>query len=334
MILVTGACGFIGYHVAQRLLKDGHAVVGVDCMTDYYDPDLKEARLKLLTPSPRFTFSRINLSDQAAVARLFAAHRPEYVIHLAAQAGVRYSITNPHSYIECNIAAFLHVLEGCRQFKARHLVYASSSSVYGLNAALPFSAHASVDHPVSLYGATKKANELMAHSYSHLYGVPTTGLRFFTVYGPWGRPDMAYFLFTRAILSGKPIDVYNDGKMKRDFTYIDDVVEGVARVMRSPALPDPAWRGSAPDSASSSAPYRLYNVGNNTSVELATFIGIIENCLGKKAAIRMLPAQPGDVRETAADITDLARAVGFEPKTPLEAGIRHFVDWYREYYGA
>jgi UDP-glucuronate 4-epimerase len=333
MILVTGAAGFIGFHVAQRLLRDGHPVVGLDNLNDYYDPALKEARLRLLSAQPRFTFHRSDISDRAAVGAVFSEHRPDRVVHLAAQAGVRHSLTSPRAYIESNISGFLNILEGCRQFKSSHLVYASSSSVYGLNSKMPFSSHDRVDHPVSLYGATKKANELMAHSYSHLYGIPTTGLRFFTVYGPWGRPDMAYFLFTRSIVEGKPIDVYNEGRMMRDFTYIDDVVEGVVRVLDRPATANPGWRGDDPDSASSSAPYRLYNMGNHTPVELNHFIEIVEACLGKKAVKRLLPAQPGDVISTAADVDDLARDVGFAPSTPIEVGIRRFVDWYRGYYG-
>lgn len=332
MILVTGAAGFIGFHVAQRLLKDGHAIHGLDNLNDYYDPLLKEARLALLTAHPKFTFHRVNVADQAAVADIFKSHRPESVVHLAAQAGVRHSITNPQSYVESNLSGFLQVLEGCRHVGVKHLVYASSSSVYGLNTQMPFSAHQSVDHPISLYGATKKANELMAHSYSHLYGLPTTGIRFFTVYGPWGRPDMAYFLFTRSILEGKPIDVYNEGRMRRDFTYIDDVVEGVVRVLARPAARNPGWEGNMPDSATSSAPYRLYNIGNHSPVELAHFIDVIEQCLGKKAVRRMLPAQPGDVPSTSADVADLSRDGGFEPKTPVEIGMRYFTDWYRSYY--
>jgi UDP-glucuronate 4-epimerase len=334
MILVTGAAGFIGYHVAQRLLKDGHCVHGLDNLNDYYDPALKEARLAKLSAHPGFTFHRVNVADQSAVAEIFKSHRPEFVIHLAAQAGVRKSITSPQSYVECNVSGFLQVLEGCRNGGVKHLVYASSSSVYGLNTSMPFSAHESVDHPVSLYGATKKANELMAHSYSHLYGLPTTGLRLFTVYGPWGRPDMAYFLFTRAILEGRTIDVYNEGRMRRDFTYIDDVVEGVARVLFRPAERNPGWRGDTPDSATSPAPYRLYNIGNHSPIELGRFIDLVEECLGKKAVRRLLPAQPGDVLATCADVADFSRDVGFEPKTPVEVGIRHFVDWYRAYYSA
>jgi UDP-glucuronate 4-epimerase len=332
MILVTGAAGFIGFHVAQRLLRDGETVHGLDNINDYYDPELKRARLRLLTAEPGFTFHKTDLTDQAAISAIFEKHRPDRVIHLAAQAGVRHSISQPRLYTESNVSGFLNILEGCRHCGVKHLVYASSSSVYGLNSVMPLSVHQDVDHPVSLYGATKKANELMAHSYSHLYGLATTGLRFFTVYGPWGRPDMAYFLFTKAILEGKPIDVYNEGRMKRDFTYIDDIVEGVVRVMARPAAPDPKWKRDAPDSASSSAPYRLYNIGNHTPVELLHFIGIIEDCLGKKAVKRLLPAQPGDVLATSADVSELTRDVGFAPHTPIEAGLRRFIDWYRAYY--
>ncbi len=334
MIFVTGAAGFIGFHVTQRLLRDGHAVLGIDNVNDYYDPGLKEARLRLLSAQPGFSFHRVSVADQAAVASLFSSHRPTVVVHLAAQAGVRLSLTDPHAYIESNVTGFLNVLEGCRHTKVLHLVYASSSSVYGLNPTMPFSAHEAADHPVSLYGASKKASELMAHCYSHLYGLPTTGLRFFTVYGPWGRPDMAYFLFTKAILEGKAIDVYNEGRMKRDFTYIDDVVEGVVRVMDRPAQGDKGWSAGNASSASSTAPFRLYNIGNHTPVELLRFIEVIERCLGKRAVKRMLPAQPGDVIATAADVADLSRDVGFEPKTPIEAGIPRFIDWYREYYGS
>jgi UDP-glucuronate 4-epimerase len=334
MILVTGAAGFIGFHVAQRLLKEGHVVHGVDNVNDYYDPALKDARLKQLSAHPKFVFHRKDIADQAAVAALFKASAPDYVIHLAAQAGVRHSLSNPQAYVDSNISGFLQVLEGCRNHGVKHLVYASSSSVYGLNTSMPFSAHDPVDHPVSLYGATKKANELMAHSYSHLFGLPTTGLRFFTAYGPWGRPDMAYFLFTRAILEGKPIDVYNNGRMKRDFTYIDDVVDGVVRAVFNPATRNPGWNGDAPDSATSTAPYRLYNIGNHSSVELGHVISVIEDCLGKKAVKRLLPAQPGDVIATSADVGDLTRDVGFEPTIPIETGMRHFIDWYRDYYRA
>ena len=332
MILVTGAAGFIGFHVCQRLLRDGQVVHGLDNLNDYYDVRIKEARLKLLREYNAFTFHKIELADQAAVAAVFAAHKPEYVINLAAQAGVRYSLVNPRAYVDCNITGFLHILEGCRHYGVKHLVYASSSSVYGLNTTMPFSVHHNVDHPVSLYAVTKKANELMAHSYSHLYRLPTTGLRFFTVYGPWGRPDMALFLFTKAILEGKPIDVYNEGRMKRDFTYVDDIVEGVVRVMARPAAPNPEWRGDRPDSATSLAPYRLYNIGNHSPVELVRFIEIIEDCLGKRAIKRLLPLQAGDVPMSFADVADLTRDVSFVPNTPIEAGVRRFIDWYRHYY--
>jgi UDP-glucuronate 4-epimerase len=332
MILVTGAAGFIGYHVALRLLRDGHVVHGLDNLNDYYDVGLKAARLKLLKEQPHFTFHRVELADAAPVSALFAVHPPDYVVHLAAQPGVRYSLLNPRAYTESNISGFLNVLEGCRHHSVKHLVYASSSSVYGLNAKLPFSVHDTVDHPVSLYAATKKAGELMAHTYSHLFRIPATGLRFFTVYGPWGRPDMAVFLFTKAILSGTPIDVYDQGRMKRDFTYIDDIVEGVVRIVERPAAPDPAWRPEAPDSAISSAPHRLYNIGNHSPVELMQFIEVLESCLGRKAVKRLLPLQAGELPVSFADVSDLARDVGFEPATPIEVGIRRFVDWYRDYY--
>ena len=334
MILVTGAAGFIGFHVCQRLLQAGQVVHGLDNLNDYYDVRIKEARLELLQAHPKFTFHKVELADQAAVAAVFSTHRPEYVINLAAQAGVRYSLVNPRAYIDCNITGFLHILEGCRHHGVKHLVYASSSSVYGLNTAMPFSVHHNVDHPVSLYAATKKANELMAHSYSHLYKMPVTGLRFFTVYGPWGRPDMAMFLFTKAILSGQPIDVYNHGQMRRDFTYVDDIVEGVVRVMERPAQPNPAWRADAPDPATSPAPYRLYNIGNHSPVELLRLIEVIEENLGKKAIKRMLPLQPGDVPMSFADVADLARDAGFAPNTTIETGVRRFIDWYRDYYQA
>ena len=332
MILVTGAAGFVGFHVAQRLLRDGHVVHGLDNLSDYYDVGLKEARLRLLSEHTTFTFHRADLADQSAIADIFARHKPEYVVNLAAQAGVRYSLVNPRAYIDSNITGFLHILEGCRHHGVKHLVFASSSSVYGLNTAMPLSVHHNVDHPISLYAATKKANELMAHSYSHLYGLPTTGLRFFTVYGPWGRPDMALFLFTKAILEGKPIDVYNEGRMKRDFTYVDDIVEGVVRLIPRPAQPNAKWRGDFPDAATSPAPYRLYNIGNHAPVELGRFIAIIEECLGKKAVQRLLPLQAGDVPMSFADVEDLARDVGFAPSTPIEVGIRRFIDWYRGYY--
>jgi len=332
MILVTGAAGFIGFHVAQRLLRDGHAVHGLDNVNAYYDPVLKEDRLKVLSASPRFTFHRTDLADQAAISAIFEDHAPSHVVHLAAQAGVRYSVVNPRAYTDANITGFLHVLEGCRQAKVKHLVYASSSSVYGLNTTMPFSVRQNVDHPVSLYAATKKANELMAHTYSHLFGIPTTGLRFFTVYGPWSRPDMALFLFTKAILEGKPIDVYNEGKMGRDFTYVDDIVEGLVRILEKPAAPNPAWSAAEPDSATSCAPYRLYNIGNRSSVELTRFIEIIEECLGKKAIKNLLPLQAGDIPVSFADVSDLTRDTGFAPATPIEVGVRRFIAWYRDYY--
>ena len=331
-ILVTGAAGFIGFHVCLRLLRGAHVVHGIDNVNDYYDVALKRARLKLLLEHANFHLHEIDLAQQAAVMEVFVRHQPEYVVNLAAQAGVRYSLVNPKAYTDCNITGFLNILEGCRHHDVKHLVYASSSSVYGLNTAMPFSVHHNVDHPVSLYAATKKANELMAHSYSHLYRLPTTGLRFFTVYGPWGRPDMALFLFTKAILAGQPLDVYNEGRMKRDFTYIDDIVEGVTRVLQRPAPPNPAWRADAPDSASSLAPYRLYNIGNHSPVELLRFIEVIEASLGKKAIKRMLPLQAGDVPTSFADVEDLTRDVGFAPATPIETGIQRFIDWYRTYY--
>ena len=332
MILVTGAAGFVGFHVALRLLRDGQIVHGLDNLSDYYDVGLKEARLGILREHAGFTFHKLDLGDQAAVDGIFAQHKPDYVVNLAAQAGVRYSIVNPRAYIDSNITGFLHILEGCRHHGVKHLVFASSSSVYGLNTTMPFSVHHNVDHPVSLYAATKKANELMAHSYSHLYGLPTTGLRFFTVYGPWGRPDMALFLFTKAILEGKPIDVYNEGRMKRDFTYVDDIIEGVVRLIPRPAAPNPDWRGDRPDAATSPAPYRLFNIGNHSPVQLLRFIEVIEECLGKKAIKRMLPLQAGDVPASFADVADLTQAVGFTPNTPIETGVRRFIDWYRSYY--
>lgn len=332
MILVTGCAGFIGFHIARRLLIDGEAVHGLDNLNDYYDPALKTARLNLLREFPKFVFQRVDISDNASVAQVFEKSRPEHVVHLAAQAGVRYSVSNPRAYTDSNITGFLNILEGCRHHVVRHLVYASSSSVYGLNTAMPFSVHHNVDHPVSLYAATKKANELMAHSYSHLFNLPTTGLRFFTVYGPWSRPDMAPMLFAKAILAGTPINVFNEGKMKRDFTYIDDIVEGIVRVLRRPATPNPAWRAEAPDSATSLAPYRLYNIGSHAPIELSRFIEIIEDCLGKKAVKNLLPLQAGDVPISFADVEDLARDTGFAPGTPIETGIARFVEWYRGYY--
>ncbi|MCP5363744.1 MAG: NAD-dependent epimerase [Hyphomicrobiales bacterium] len=330
-ILVTGAAGFIGFHMTQRLLSEGFAVVGLDNLNAYYDPRLKKARLDRLRGDPGFSFEKVDLADRQAMEGVFARVKPTIVIHLAAQAGVRYSITNPHAYTESNLTGFINILEGCRHGQVRHLVYASSSSVYGLNRRMPFSVHDNVDHPVSLYAATKKANELMAHTYSHLYSIPTTGLRFFTVYGPWGRPDMAYFSFSRAILEGKPIKVFNQGNMRRDFTYIDDVIEGMRRVMDLIPQPDPAWSGDTPDPGTSIAPYRIYNIGNHTPVDLMAFIALLEVGLGQTAQKEMLPMQSGDVAETYADVDDLARDVGFSPQTPLKDGIARFLDWLNEY---
>ena len=332
-ILVTGAAGFIGFHVAGRLLERGDAVIGVDNLNDYYDPSLKEARLARLRRFPNFQFDRIDIGDQQAIERCFAEHRPARVVHLAAQAGVRYSLTNPHAYTHSNVTGFLNILEGCRATGVEHLVYASSSSVYGANTRQPFSEHHNVDHPVSLYAATKKANELMAHTYAHLFGVPCTGLRFFTVYGPWGRPDMALFKFTRGILAGEPIQVFNEGRMVRDFTYIDDVAEGVVRVVDHIAAPDPQWSSADPDPARSRAPYRVYNIGNNQPVELLEYIAVLEEQLGKKAKMEMLPIQPGDVPSTMADVGELQQAVGFRPATSVRDGIAAFVKWYKDYYG-
>jgi UDP-glucuronate 4-epimerase len=331
-LLVTGAAGFIGFHTAKLLLQRGHEVVGLDNLNDYYDPALKTARLELLSQAERFRFARIDLTDREAMQTLFARERFQRVVHLAAQAGVRYSIENPHVYVQSNVVGFLHVLEGCRAHAVEHLVYASTSSVYGANTRLPFSEQQCVDHPLTLYAATKKANELMAHSYSSLYGLPTTGLRFFTVYGPWGRPDMALFLFTRKILAGEPIDVFYEGSHRRDFTYVDDIVNGVAAVVDQVASPDPHWNSDAPDPAGSSAPYRIYNIGNQRPVTLLEFIDVLERCLGRTAIKNFLPMQPGDVPDTAADVDALARDVGYRPCTELEVGVRHFVDWYREYY--
>lgn len=331
-VLVTGAAGFIGYHLSQCLLDRGDAVVGIDNLNDYYEVGLKQARLAQLEEQAGFCFRRLDLADRAAVAELFAEGGFDVVVNLAAQAGVRYSLENPAAYIDSNLVGFGNVLEGCRQGGVKHLVYASSSSVYGANTRMPFSAHDNVDHPVSLYAASKKANELMAHSYSHLFGLPCTGLRFFTVYGPWGRPDMAYFSFTRKILAGEPIPVFNHGQMQRDFTYIDDIVEGIVRVMEHIPSPDPVWSGDAPDPASSYAPYRVYNIGNNQPVALLHFIETLEQALGRKAQLELLPFQPGDVQATYADINDLERAVGFRPATPLADGLARFVAWYRDYY--
>jgi UDP-glucuronate 4-epimerase len=333
MILVTGSAGFIGYHVSRRLLERGEKVVGVDNLNNYYDPALKEARLAELRSFEQFEFVRMDIAEAGAMRELFSSHRPGGVVHLAAQAGVRYSLINPQAYIDTNIQGFLNILESCRHNPVRHLVYASSSSVYGGNTRQPFSEHDNVDHPISLYAATKKANELMAHTYSHLFGIPSTGLRFFTVYGPWGRPDMALFLFTRAILAGKPIQVFNEGRMVRDFTYIDDIVEGVVRVLDHPAEPDPDWSGDQPDPARSPAPYRVFNIGNNKPVELLDYIGAVERALGRKALMDLLPIQPGDVPSTLADVSELERAVGFRPATSIEDGVASFVKWYRQFYG-
>lgn len=330
-ILVTGAAGFIGYHVATALLERGDEVIGFDNVNDYYDPALKEARLLKLYDRRGFDVIRADLCDAKAIGQAFD-HSPDRVVHLAAQAGVRYSLTHPRSYINSNIVGTLNVLEGCRHRGVEHLVYASSSSVYGANTTMPFSVHHNVDHPVSLYAATKKANELMAHTYSHLYGIPTTGLRFFTVYGPWGRPDMALYLFTKAILEDRPIDVFNGGRMRRDFTYIDDIVKGVVMVIDRAAAPNNSWSGDAPDPATSAAPYRLYNIGNNSPVELLAFIGAIEEAVGRKARLNLLPMQPGDVPATYADIDDLAGDLGFSPETPIKIGIERFVEWYRQYH--
>jgi UDP-glucuronate 4-epimerase len=331
-VLVTGAAGFIGFHTAKRLLGRGDEVVGLDNLNPYYDVSLKEARLNQLKALSGFRFTHAELADKEAMNAVFAEVKPERVIHLAAQAGVRYSLDHPHAYIESNITGTLHVLEGCRHHGVEHLVYASSSSVYGANRRLPFTVSDNVDHPVSLYGATKKANELMAHSYSHLYGLPTTGLRFFTVYGPWGRPDMSLFLFTRNILEGRPIQVFSFGHHARDFTYIDDVVEGVVRTLDTVATPEAGWNPEDPDPAGSSAPYRIYNIGNHRPIALLDYISLIEKEVGKKAEMEMLPPQPGDVAETYADVTALKAAVGFEPATPIELGVLRFVAWYRDYY--
>jgi UDP-glucuronate 4-epimerase len=331
-ILVTGAAGFIGYHTAKALLDRGDEVVGLDNLNTYYDVKLKEARLSRLQGRNGFSFHRLDLTDRAGMERLFSDTRPQRVVHLAAQPGVRYSLENPHAYIDSNIVGTLHVLEGCRRNGVEHLVLASSSSVYGANTAMPFSVHQNVDHPLSLYAASKKANELMAHTYAHLYRLPVTALRFFTVYGPWGRPDMAAFIFTRKILAGEPIDVFNNGQHARDFTYIDDIVEGVVRTTDRIATPNPDWSGERPDPATSSAPYRLYNIGSNNSVELMHFIGCLEKALGREAKKNFLPMQPGDVPSTFANVDDLVADVGFKPATPIEEGIARFVDWYRSYY--
>ena len=331
-ILITGTAGFIGHSLALRLLARGDEVIGVDNLNDYYDVNLKKDRLSHLTPHASFTDVRLDLEDKEGVERLFAETQPQRVVNLAAQAGVRYSLENPHAYISANITGFLNILEGCRHNNVEHLVYASSSSVYGASTCMPFSVHGNVDHPVSLYAASKKSNELMAHTYSHLFGLATTGLRFFTVYGPWGRPDMALFLFTKNILAGEPINVFNHGKHERDFTYVDDIVEGVIRTLDNVAAPNPDWSGDQPDPATSLAPYRLYNIGSNNPVQLLRYIEILEQCLGKQAVKNMLPMQPGDVPATYADVDDLIRDVDYKPATRIEDGIAKFVAWYRDYY--
>lgn len=333
-ILVTGAAGFIGFHVARHLVEAGRDVIGVDNLSPYYDPKLKQARLQQLAGAKNFKFVRLDLADRAATAALFAEHRFPLAIHLAAQAGVRHSLVDPHAYVEANLVGFLNVLEGCRHQGCRHLVYASSSSVYGSNTRMPFRTSDNVDHPLSLYGASKKANELMAHSYSHLFNLPTTGLRFFTVYGPWGRPDMAMWIFATAISAGKPIKLFNHGKMRRDFTYIDDVVQAVVRLIDRPAQSDPKWSGDVPDPASSSAPWRVYNIGNNNPVELLDVVALLEQALGKKAIRELVPMQPGDVPATYADVDDLMRDVGFKPSTPIAEGVARFIAWYKEYHRA
>ena len=332
-ILVTGAAGFIGFHLATRLLREGHDVLGLDNLNDYYDPQLKRARLAQLEPQRGFRFAQLDLADAVGMATLFAQNRFDAVVHLGAQAGVRYSLENPQAYVSSNLVGFSHVLEGCRQQRVAHLIYASSSSVYGANARLPWSVRDNVDHPVSLYAATKKSNELMAHAYAHLYGLPCTGLRFFTVYGPWGRPDMAYYKFTRAMLAGEAIEVFNHGQMQRDFTFIDDVVDAMLRLLNQPAQRNPEWNALSPDPASSAAPYRLYNIGNQSPVSLLDFIATLERLLGVTAVKRLLPMQAGDVRSTYAEVSALRDAVGFAPSTPLEDGLAQFVRWYRDYHG-
>ena len=331
-ILLTGAAGFIGSTITLRLLARGDQVVGLDNLNDYYDVRLKQDRLARLTPQPGFRFVKLDVADRPGMEQLFATERFDRVIHLAAQAGVRYSLQNPHAYVDSNIVGFMNTLEGCRHSGVQHLVYASSSSVYGGNTRMPFSEHDSVDHPVSMYAATKKANELMAHTYSHLFGLPTTGLRFFTVYGPWGRPDMAYWLFTQAMLEGRPIQLFNEGRMLRDFTYVDDIVEGVIRVLDRVATPDPAYRAETPDPSTSNAPFRVFNIGNNNPVPLLDFIGCIEEALGRKAQMNLLPLQDGDVPATYADVDTLRDWVGFTPATDIRTGIGRFVEWYRSYY--
>jgi UDP-glucuronate 4-epimerase len=332
-VMVTGSAGFIGSAVSLKLLERGDEVIGVDVINDYYDPELKRARLARHLDHPNYTHLLLDLGDKAGIEAAFAEHRPQRVVNLAAQAGVRYAAINPHAYVNSNVTGFLHILEGCRHNGVEHLVFASTSSVYGANTKMPFTVHDSAEHPLTLYAATKKANEQMAHSYAHLYGIPCTGLRFFTVYGPWGRPDMALFMFTKSILAGEPIKVFNYGKHKRSFTFIDDIVEGVIRVLDQPAAPDPAWNSDVPDPAISNAPFRLFNIGAEQQVELLRYIEVLEECLGRKAVMEMLPLQPGDVPDTEADVTDLARVVGYKPKVNVEEGVKAFVDWYRGYNG-
>ncbi len=331
-VLITGAAGFIGFHLCQRLLAEGREVIGLDSMNEYYDVTLKQARLERLKAFANFRFEHVDLTDGDRISALFQSAAPEIVVNLAAQAGVRYSLTNPHAYAESNLNGFLNVLEGCRYASVGHLVYASSSSIYGGSTRMPFSVHDPADHPLSLYAASKKANELMAHTYSHLFALPTTGLRFFTVYGPWGRPDMALFIFAKAILANEPIDVFNHGNMQRDFTYIDDIVEGIERVMRHPATPDPEWKSAAPDPATSSAPFRIHNIGGNSPVQLNRLIEVLEDALGRKANRNLMPIQPGDVPATFADVSSLEEATGFKPKIPIEVGVPRFVEWYRDFY--
>ena len=332
-VLVTGTAGFIGSHVAMRLLERGDEVIGIDNMSDYYDVTLKQARLARFADNPRYTHIAADLADRDAIEVAFATHKPQRVVNLAAQAGVRYAATNPHVYVSSNVTGFLHILEGCRHHGVEHLVFASTSSVYGANTKMPFSEHQSTEHPLTLYAATKKANEQMAHSYAHLYGIPSTGLRFFTVYGPWGRPDMALFLFTKAILAGEPIKVFNHGHHKRSFTYVDDIVEGVIRTLDQVPVANPAWNGDAPDPASSNVPYRIFNIGNEQPVQLLRYIEVLEQCLGRKAQMEMLPLQAGDVPDTEADVSELIQRVGYRPKVSVEEGVANFVDWYRNYYG-
>lgn len=332
-VLVTGTAGFIGSHVALKLLERGDEVIGIDNLSDYYDVTLKQARLARFADNPRYTHIHADLADRDAVEAAFATHKPQRVVNLAAQAGVRYAAQNPHVYVSSNVTGFLHILEGCRHHGVEHLVFASTSSVYGANTMMPFSEHQSTEHPLTLYAATKKANEMMAHSYAHLYGIPSTGLRFFTVYGPWGRPDMALFLFTRAILAGEPIKVFNHGHHKRSFTYIDDIVEGVIRALDNPPVANPGWDAAAPDPATSNAPYRLFNIGNEETVELLRYIQVLEQCLGREAKMELLPLQAGDVPDTEADVSELVAAVDYRPRVSVEEGVANFVEWYRGYYG-